>query len=284
MNNILITGVSGNVGSAVLKYLKGEEACVHIGVRNISKYQDVDSDLKVRELDFEKKSTYVKALENIDKVFIIRPPQITDVEGVFEPFVNVCKQEGVSHIVFLSLIGIEKNTRPPHHKIEKVIEASGIAYTFIRPSFFMQNLIEPHGDDIRKLNKIIIPAGKAKTNFVDTDDIGEIVSRVLVGDEHLNKAYDITGSESIDYYQVADSMTEILGRKILYTKPSLLRFYLHMRKKNHPRMKVVVMIYLYLSTRFGMAEVYSDEAEKLLGRKPKTIDVFIENNKGIWLK
>lgn len=282
MNNILITGVSGNVGSAVLKYLETLNTKVHIGVRSISKYKDVNETVTVRELDFENPNTYKSALKNMDKIFIVRPPQITDVDGVFLPFVNACKEAGIKHIVFLSLIGIEKNTIPPHHKIEKVIVASNIPYTFIRPSFFMQNLIEPHGEDIKERNQIIIPAGKAKTNFIDTEDIGEIIGRVLLGDGHMNKAYDITGCEIVDYYQVARMMTEVLGRTIVYTKPSLLKFYLHMTKK-HTKTKVLVMIFLYISTRLGMAKSYSQEAEILLERKPKTMKEFIENNKSIWV-
>jgi len=282
MNNILITGVSGNVGSAVLKYLEKHNTKVHIGVRSISKYKDVKESTIVRELDFENPNTYKSALEDMDKIFIVRPPQITDVEGVFSPFVEACKQAGIKHIVFLSLIGIEKNTIPPHHKIEKVIVASTIPYTFIRPSFFMQNLIEPHGEDIKEMNQIIIPAAKAKTNFIDTDDIGEIIGRVLLSDEHMNKAYDITGCEVVDYYQVATMMSEVLGRTIVYTKPSLLKFYLHMTKK-HSKAKVFVMIFLYISTRLGMAKKYSKEAELLLGRKPNTMREFIENNKNIWM-
>lgn len=283
MDQILLTGVSGNVGNAVFKYLRGEDVAVHIGVRNIKKYQGMEKKSNVRLLDFENDLTYKKALKNIDKVFLVRPPQITDVEGVFKPFIKACKEAGVQHIAFLSLIGIEKNTLPPHHKIEKLIVDSSIAYTFIRPSFFMQNLIEPHGVDIKELDRLIIPAGKAKTNFIDTDDIGAIISRVLVDKGHEYKAYDITGIEAVDYDQVAHSMTEILGREIIYTKPSFLSFYWHMRKRNHPRAKVFVMIGLYLSTRLGMANVYKEEAEKLLGRKPKTIHEFIENNKMSWL-
>lgn len=283
MNNILITGVSGNVGSAVLKYLIKEKANTYIGVRNVGKYQDKLDNVVVRELDFEKQTTYRNALENIDKVFIVRPPQITDAEGVFGPFIKACKDFGIKHIVFLSIIGIEKNTIPPHHKIEKLIVGSSIPYTFIRPSFFMQNLIEPHGEDVRKLNQLLIPCGKAKTNFIDTDDIGEIIGRVLLSEEHMNKAYDITGAEALDYYEIADIMSEVLGKEILYTKPSFIKFYLHMRKRDYPRGMVFVMIFLYLSTRLGMANTYSKESEILLGRKPNTMKQFIKNNKSVWI-
>lgn len=282
MNKIMITGVSGHVGGAVLKYLQGFEAEIYLGVRNVEKYKDRFRGVIIRELDFENQETYVTALKDLDKVFLVRPPQITDVEGIFQPFIQSCKEAGVKHIVFLSLIGIEKNPIPPHHKIEKLIVGSSIPYTFIRPSFFMQNLIEPHGDDIIKYNELFIPAGKAKTNFIDTEDIGEIISRVLVSEEHKNRAYDITGSEIITYNQVALIMTKILGRTITYSKPSILKFYRHMRKRAYPKAQIFVMIFLYISTRLGMAKAYSDQAEKLLGRKPHTMEEFIVKNQQVW--
>ena len=149
---------------------------------------------------------------------------MTDVKGIFEPFIEMCKKTGVKQLVFLSLLGVEKNPFPLHHKIERAIIASRIPYTFIRPSFFMQNLSTTHAQDIKDANDLFIPSGKAKISFIDTRDIGEIIGRTLVEEGHENKSYTVTGSEAITYYQVADSMTRILGRKITYSNPHLFQF------------------------------------------------------------
>ncbi len=284
MDNILITGVGGNVGQSVYKYLSRHNQKLYLGVRSLSEYEKKYKPSSLRRLDFEDISTYDKALHGISRVFLVRPPNLIDVDGIFKPFISACKLAGVTHIVFLSLIGIEKNLATPHHWIEKAIISSKIPYTFIRPSFFMQNLIEPHGDDIRKYNQLIIPAGKSKTNFIDADDIGEIIAHVMLDEQHLYKKYDITGCEAITYSQVAQIMSHILNRPIVYTKPSLIKFYRHMRRSGHPKMKVIVMVLLYLSTRLGMAKAYAPDAEMLLGRKAHSMAEFIEANQNIWKK
>jgi uncharacterized protein YbjT (DUF2867 family) len=100
--------------------------------------------------------------------------------------------EGVEQVVFLSLLGAEKNSIVPHRAVEDHLrEMTGISWTFLRPSFFMQNLENAHEDDIKKLNHIIVPAGSGTTSFIDGRDIAAIAAKVLSEDISLHdrKAY-----------------------------------------------------------------------------------------------
>ena len=212
-NKIFLTGITGNVGSAVVDYLKSEKIEFIAGVRNIEKNGKQDKSIEYIQFDFENADTYEIALKGVKKVFLVRPPQLTDVKGIFTPFIEKCKKAGVEQIVFLSLLGAEKNPFPPHHKIEKAILASGISYTFIRPSFFMQNLSTTHLEDIKLRDDLFIPSGSAKISFIDTRDIGEIIGRTLSEKGHENRAYAITGSEAITYFRVADTAEVLLKRK-----------------------------------------------------------------------
>jgi uncharacterized protein YbjT (DUF2867 family) len=281
-NKIFLTGITGNVGSAVVEYLKGEKIDFIAGVRNIEKSVKQDKSIEYRQFDFENAATYEIALKDVKKVFLVRPPQLTDVKGIFNPFIQKCKKEGVKQIVFLSLLGAEKNPFPPHHKIEKAILASGIPYTFIRPSFFMQNLSTTHLEDIKLRDDLFIPSGRAKISFIDTRDIGEIIGRTLAEEGHENKAYAITGSEAITYFRVSDSMTKILGRKITYSNPGLFKFRKDMINRGIKKEFATVMMVLYLTTKLGMANHVTDTAEVLLKRKPRTIDDFIKDHVEVW--
>lgn len=283
MGKILLTGISGNVGSNVLDFLLENEVDLLAGVRSPKRYKEKYPHVNFVELDLEKNSTYNKALSGIEKVFLIRPPQLTDIKGIFEPFINECSVANIKQIVFLSLLGVEKNPFPPHHKIEKLILASGIPYTFIRPSFFMQNLSTTHAEDIRKRDEIFIPSGRAKISFIDTRDIGEIIGKTLIENEHLNKAYTLTGPEAIDYYQVSRIMSKLLEREITYTNPGLLKFRKEMIERGIKREFATVMTILYLTTKFGMANHITNTAEKILNRKPRSIEDFIIDYKDVWI-
>lgn len=283
MANILLTGISGNVGRAVMDYFIDKNMPFTAGVRNVDKYKEKYPNVNLVHLDFEDKNTFDTALEGIDKVFLVRPPQLTDVENIFKPFINACKQKYIRSIVFLSLLGVEKNPFPPHYKIEKAILKSNIPYTFIRPSFFMQNLSTTHREDIKNRNDIFIPAGGAKVSFIDTRDIGEIIGITLTEKGHRKRAYTLTGPEAIDYYEVADKMSNILGKDIKYSNPGLLKFRKEMINRGTKKEFATVMTVLYLTTKFGMAKKVTDTAEKILKRKPRTIDEFIVDYKDVWM-
>lgn len=64
-----------------------------------------------------------------------------------------------------------------------------------------------------------MPVGKAKTSFIDTRDIAEVAAVCLTEDGHFYKAYTLTGSEAITYYEVASMMSDVLKRKITYQIP-----------------------------------------------------------------
>ncbi len=279
---ILLTGISGNVGSAVVDYLKSKNIDFLAGVRNVEKSKQKDSSIDYVYVDFEDPSTFEAALAGVQKVFLVRPPQLTDVKGIFQPFIDKCKLADVNQIVFLSLLGAENNPFPPHHKIEKAIVASGIPYTFIRPSFFMQNLSTTHAEDIKERNDLFIPSGNAKVSFIDTRDIGEIIGRTLSEEGHENKAYTITGFEAITYYEVAATMTKYLGRKITYSNPPLFKFRKDMIKRGAKKDFATVMMVLYLTTKLGMAKTVTSTAETLLKRKPRSIDDFVKDHLEAW--
>lgn len=65
--------------------------------------------------DFTNMDTFNKALENVDRVFLIRPPHLGKPEDSY-PFIDAMKFQEIKLVSFLSIMGVEKNTIPPHHK------------------------------------------------------------------------------------------------------------------------------------------------------------------------
>jgi uncharacterized protein YbjT (DUF2867 family) len=217
-------------------------------------------------------------------MFVMRPPQITDIQKMMVPALEAAQSAGVQQIVFLSIIGIEQNKVVPHYKVEQWLEASGLDYTFLRCSFFMQNLNTTHRADIRERDEIYLPVGKAKTSFLDVRDIGAVAALALTQPGHAKKAYDLTGSEALDYYQVADLYTHSLGRKILYKNPSAAAFFLRQLGQKSNLMYALITTWLYTNTRSGMADRVTSEVERLLGRKPILMRQYIEDYKASWMK
>lgn len=281
---ILVMGAMGNVGTEVVRSLAEKS----IPIRAADLFPE-----KVRErfgrgveavrFDFSDPATFADTFNGIRKVFVMRPPQISNIKRDMVPALQAAKSAGVKHMVFLSLIGIENNKVVPHYKVEQWILTSGLDYTFLRCSFFMQNLNTTHLAEIRDRDEIFIPVGNAKTSFLDVRDIGAVAALALTENGHAKKAYDLTGSEALDYYKVAEMFSEVLGRKITYQNPSSMQFF-RRQTQNNKLMFALVTTWLYDNTRKGMAETVTGEVKRLLGKDPILMRNYIEDYKSSWEK
>ncbi len=287
MGKIMVTGALGNVGSYVAHYAieNGEQAKVaDINLETLkAKYGETVESV---HFDFTDSSTFSTALKDVDRVFIMRPPHLGKPEDL-KPFVDVLKTKGGIRLVsFLSLIGVENNPVPPHHKIEKFIEQAGLPYCHIRPSFFMQNISGVHAFEIKHFDRIVVPVKDALTSFIDAEDIGEITAKVLSEPEkHKNKGYSITGPEAIDYWKAAKILSKELGRKITYAnpRPALAKSY-WINVRGLDKEYSTVMGMLYMMTRMGTAKKVTTVFEEVMGKKPQTFEQFVRKNLSAWEK
>jgi len=285
---ILITGATGNVGKETIKKLlnsKLENFNVIAGVRDLNEAKEKLNYNKLRfiKFDFKNKKLIKKSLQHIDKMLLVRPPAISKVKKYILPVIKEAKINDIKHIVFLSLQGVENNPLVPHYKIEKFIKKEKIPYTFLRPSFFMQNLSTTHKKEIKENDEIYIPAGKGKTNFIDVRDIAEAASLVLREEEHKNKAYELTGKESLSYYEIANILSEELGRKIVYKDPSIIKFFITKKKEGLSIGKILIMIGLYTVAKLGKANKITNEVQNLLGKEPIKFSEFVKDYKEVWM-
>jgi len=274
--SFLITGATGNVGSYILEKSTLKETIAGISSERSRANIPLAQDYRI--IRFGDETTYKDALQDIDYVFLMRPPHISNIKRDILPFLKAVKERGVQHIIFLSLAGAEKNKFVPHHKIEKYITDLELNHTFLRPTFFMQNLSTTHLDEIKAKHEIIVPAGKGKTNFIDVRDIAEAAVAVVGKREHINKAYTITGAESYTYDEIAEIMSRELNKPIAYNNPSAIRFFKEMRRKGHPMKYIFVMIGIYWTTKFGLADIRTSDLEKIIGRKPIPFSEFVRDH------
>ncbi|WP_296561521.1 NmrA family NAD(P)-binding protein [uncultured Acetobacterium sp.] len=283
---ILVTGASGNVGNYVVnELLKMGEDVVAAGTNRQKLDQLFGSNVTTVAFDFTRPETYKKALTGVDRIFLMRPPHLGKPEDLY-PFIKATQEYPITLITFLSLMGIEKNTIPPHYKIEKFIESVGIPFAHIRPGFFMQNISGIHALEIRDKDIIFIPAGKSRTSFIDAADIGLASATILHDpDQFKNTAHTISGPEALDYFQVADVLSKLTNRKITYVKLGLLKYrsyYIKSRGLDKNYVNVTVM--LYIMTRLGTAKTITNEFFKLTGKNPRTFEDFAKANIGAFMK
>ncbi|MFD1394125.1 NmrA family NAD(P)-binding protein [Lacticaseibacillus jixianensis] len=283
-NSILIIGGTGNIGFPLVQLLAQDETVELVaGAYDLAKDRQKYGALPItlRPFNFLDPATFDAALAGIDRVFFIRPPQLAKPKEDMLPFLTRVKAHQIKQTVFVSLIGVEKNPVTPHHKIEQMIEGLALPHTFIRPSFFMQNLTTTHRADICQRSDLFIPAGHAKTSFIDTADIAAVAAKVLTTPVQTAQKLNITGPEAVTYDEVARTMTTLLGRPITYSKPSLWKFRRTMLARGMKKEFVNVMVMLYLITQMGNAKQVTADLPDYLGRPAHSVADFIAANRDL---
>jgi uncharacterized protein YbjT (DUF2867 family) len=236
MNNhkktILVTGATGTVGNEVVKHLAAISssnynirAAVHSKNKSDQLRQFENKGVEIVDLDYTKPETVASALNNVDEIFLQTLP-VPNVADISSNLMIEAKKNGVKYIVKLSAMGADSEPRSTilrlHEEEEKIIKDSEIPYTFLRPPAFMQNFVTQFGHTIRTQNAFYVPAGDAKMSFIDARDIATITVGILTNNnhgasqQHDNKTYNITGQDALSYSQVADILSNEIGKKISY--------------------------------------------------------------------
>jgi uncharacterized protein YbjT (DUF2867 family) len=284
---ILVTGATGNVGGDVLRGLLeiGPSATgqpVRAAVTDPTRARrTLPEHAELIRFDFTDPSTFGPALEGVTRVFLMRPPIMGDPKA-FQPFLEAMKFCNIEQVVFLSLLGAQGNPVVPHRKLELAIEKLELPHVFLRPSFFLQNLSTTHLQDILERNDLFVPAGNGRTSFIDARDIAAVAVRALSVPHIVNGGVDLTGAEALSYSEVAAIFSEVLGRRITYSDPAPPKFGLEMRWRGMKKEFVNVMILIYNTNRFGLAARVTHDVERILGRKPLTVQDFVEDFKHLF--
>jgi uncharacterized protein YbjT (DUF2867 family) len=223
---ILITGATGNVGGAVLNHLSTTDVDLRVLTRDESKAQS-HRDRGVEDVvvgDFLKPETLGPALEGVSTVFLltpINPQQVPQASNV----IRVAKRSrGEPRIVRLSVhqASHEAPTRISRQnaQIEDELTSSGLPYTLLRPQSFMQNTLMA-APTVAAQGKIYQPFKDGKLGMIDARDIGEVAAKVLTEEGHEGKVYTLTGPAAISFYEVAEALSEVVGKEVSYIEISL---------------------------------------------------------------
>lgn len=260
---ILVVGASGNVGSEIVKILKQQ------GHQVVSTTSKKSTDPLVRHLNLATGEGVKEAFLGIDRAFILSPAGYADQYKILSPLIAQAKVQKLKKVVLMSAMGADADPNTPLRKAEVELETSGLNYNIIRPNWFMQNFNTFWVGGILSQSKILLPAGSAKTSFIDARDISAVAAKLLTTDDSFsNKAYNLTGSEAIDHSQVALAISEASGRKVSYQEISSEEFVNMLSgfglAKDYVQFLNLIMGYL----KAGYNSTVTSSVKDILGREP----------------
>lgn len=271
MKTYFITGSTGTVGTEVVRALLAAGHKVKAASRHPQKSTEEFGDLvEAVPFDFGDESTF-SAADGADGVFVLGPPMVLDLFNLLTPFIDYVTERS-QRIVYLSANGMDDLEELPFHaQAEQKLKASGADWRIVRPGFFMQNLGNYERENIEQRKIVFVPAGEEKTAFVSTRDIGNSVAKLLTDDAYRHQTLTLTGSEAMNYAQVAELLSEALGEEIVYPNPDETTYRHVLSQAGAPDFIADYMIPVYGLIKNGKVREVTNDVEKLTGQKPETL-------------
>ncbi|NUW33614.1 NAD(P)H-binding protein [Nonomuraea sp. SMC257] len=211
MNNILVTGATGNVGKHVVSQLAQAGIPVRALVRDPSRAR-LPENVQVVAGDLTAPETLEPALRDVDSVFLVWPGFAAETA---EPVVEAVAKHA-RRVVYLSadVPGAGDDDEPTifHQRIERLIKRTGMTWTFLRPGGFAVNTLG-WADQIRE-GVVRWPYGAASRSLIHEKDIAAVATHVLTSGGHAGAAYVITGPERLTQAEQVRVIGEAVGREV----------------------------------------------------------------------
>ena len=272
---ILITGASGNVGSEVLKQVIATGAKPRAMYRNQRAAASAPKGVEVAIADFVKPEELKRAVRGVEKLFLLCAP-VPELPQLENNAVDAAKSAGVKHIVKLSAIGAGEGAHAfarGHQASERKVHDSGLAYTFLRPTGFMQNFLLYAGT-IQAQGAFYGSGSEAPVGYIDVRDIAAVATKVLTSSGHENKIYELTGPEALSYSDVANKLAVALGKAVRYVPVPEPQARQGMIGSGMPEWTADAILDLQHFYDAGKAGAISEDVERVTGRTPISFDKF----------
>ena len=281
-NKILVTGATGNIGSALVQELKASDSDFAVMT---SKPGVTIAGVETRHGDFESVASLTAAFNGIDTLFLLFPLVENKVD-LAKYAAEAAKAAGVKHIVRSSGAGADSASTFALPKlqgeIDDVLAATGIPTTFVRPAGFMQNYVTYQSQAIKDGAIYVADGGQAQS-LIDARDIAAVAARVLTNpNAHAGKAYTLTGGEAFTGEQAAATISAALGKPVKHVSVPTEAAVATMNQWGMPPFIVNVMDSLNKIVSAGYASGVSPDVEIILGRKPRTFAAFVNESVGVW--
>jgi uncharacterized protein YbjT (DUF2867 family) len=227
--------------------------------------------------DFADKASLVRALEDVDAVYLVCSPvrELVELEG---NMLDACREAGVRRVVLNSALGAAdypKSFPSWHRKVEDKLKASGLSYTILRPNSFMQNVLTYYAPSIQTQGAFHGAMGNARTSFIDVRDIAAAAAKALASPEHAGKTYELNGPEALTYAEVAEKIARATSREVLYVDIPVEQQRQAMLGQGMPEWLVTALLDLQAYYTGGKGGVVDDVLANLLRRAPRTMDQFV---------
>jgi NAD(P)H dehydrogenase (quinone) len=286
---ILVTGATGQYGTKVLEHLLTKEIeapRISALVRDATKGQPLqDQGIELRVGNYADVDSLVRALQGVDTLLLVSSNDRGAVENRTAHHLNViqaAKTAQVKHLVYTSFV-----TKPAfqnsaiagfltsHAQTEQAIKDSGLTYTILQNGIYLEMIPIFAGAQVAETGVILFPAQAGKANWVLRAELAEAAAHVLTTQGHENKTYVLVNTEATSFQDIAQDLSEHLGKDIRYQSPPVEEFQAILQQAGVPEVYIGMFAMWASAVAQGMLEVEDSTLATFLGRQPTTTAQFI---------
>ena len=282
---ILVTGATGSIGRALVRQLSADRVAFTALVRDEAKGRALGCDFVVG--DFDDPDSVAAALQGVDRLFLNGSgAQPVDGDGE-QPMVrqqkaaiDAAKQAGVERIVKVSVWHAHEGGRlaeGAHWEIEQHLKASGLGWSLLQPSGFMQNFLTGAGSFSAEGN-LVGSYGDAAVSYIDCEDIAACAATLLTGPYGSGETFVLTGPRALTHPQIAEQLSAALGRTVRYVDLPPDELAATLRSQGLPPRFSDDIAVLLREVASGSLVATTSAVRDLTGRAPRTFEEFLATN------
>jgi uncharacterized protein YbjT (DUF2867 family) len=222
MKRILVTGATGNVGRQVVSQLLATDARVRALTRNPDA-ADLPPGVEVVCGDLTVPEALDGCLDGVDVVFLVwtapadaAPAAVDRMAKHARRIVFLSSPHQTPHPFFQQPNPLADATRG----IERLIKASGLRWTFLRPGMFAANSLSWWAPQIRAGDVVRWPYAAAPTAPIHERDIATVAVRALLEAGHDGAEYVLTGPQSLSQLEQVITIGDVIGRPLRFEEIS----------------------------------------------------------------
>ncbi|MEU8708210.1 NAD(P)H-binding protein [Streptomyces sp. NPDC048565] len=268
-NTVLVTGGTGKTGRRTVAGLR------ELGVETRAASRSGET-----PFDWADRTTWRAALDGVDAVHIV--PLDTSPSPT-PAFVEQAVASGVRRLVLLSARGVDVpgyfgtsfEGGSPQTEGEAAVRSSGVAWTILRPGWFLQNFSEGVFLDDVRAGELALPTGSGAAAFVDADDIAAVAVAALTEDGHDGQVYELSGPRALGVADVLDEIAKVTGVRAAYVPVEESAFRAGLVAQGLSAEEAALWTDAMKPIRTSQEAPVTDGVRRALGRPPRDIADFV---------
>jgi uncharacterized protein YbjT (DUF2867 family) len=277
---ILVTGATGNTGSALLQQLEARGTRVRAMVRSHKDEVRLAGTAAATVVaNFDDPASLALAFEGVTRAYLVTPSS-PHAEAQQVRFAEQAVAAGVKHLVKLSQFAADEASPVCflryHAAVERRIRELGVGFTFLRPNLYFQGLLA-FQSMIATEGHFVAPIGDARVSAVDVRDISAVATRALTESGHEGKTYTITGPAAVTHTEMAIAIADAIGRPVAFIDVPSDAFAGALKAAGVPAWQVDGLVEDYAHYARGEAATISPHVREVTGADPRDMGQFAKD-------